>query len=98
MLSATRLGTECSMDERRSSRRARILKSGWIAVSEKAPKLECAIRNISDSGACLQVSTTFGIPANFELVISGGERRLCDVVWRTDTRLGVAFRAAHAGS
>ena len=80
------------MDERRNTRRARILKSGKIALSEKAPKIECAIRNISDTGACLQISTTFGIPTKFDLLIEGGERRACHVEWRTDTRLGVSFR------
>ena len=86
-------GTLSSMNDRRISRRARTLKSGKIAVSEKAPKIDCTIRNMSDTGACLQISTTFGIPTTFELLISGGERRLCHVVWRTDTRLGVSFRA-----
>ena len=68
------------------------MKSGKIALGDKAPKIDCAIRNISDTGACLQTSTTFGIPATFELLIPGGERRSCQVVWRTDTRLGVSFR------
>jgi hypothetical protein len=85
------------MNERRNIRRARILKSGKIAVSDKAPRIECAIRNMSDTGACLQISTTFGIPTNFDLFISGGERRSCQVVWRTDTRLGVSFRASPSG-
>jgi PilZ domain len=80
-------------EERRTSQRARVLKTGKIALTDKAPKIECAIRNITDTGACLQISTTFGIPTNFDLFIAGSERRPCQVVWRTDTRLGVMFRA-----
>jgi hypothetical protein len=80
------------MDDKRRAPRARVLKTGRIVLSEKAPKLECTIRNISDTGACLQISSTFGIPGDFDLMLSGTERRLCHVVWRTDTRLGVTFR------
>jgi hypothetical protein len=80
------------MDEKRRAPRTRMLKSGKIALSEKAPKIECAIRNMSETGACLQISSTYGIPAYFDLLLSGSERRACHVVWRTDTRLGVAFR------
>ena len=80
------------MDERRESARARVLKAGRIAVSAKAPKIECTIRTLSDAGACLQIpSGTFGIPFNFELVLEGGIRHPCQVVWRTDARIGVAF-------
>lgn len=80
------------MDERRRWSRARVLKTGRIAVSDKAPKIECAVRNISDAGACLQVhSGTFGIPREFELLLDGGLRHPCRVVWRTESRLGVSF-------
>jgi hypothetical protein len=79
------------MTERRIAPRSRVLKTGSLVLSEKAPKLECTIRNLSATGALLQISSTFGIPADFDLFI-GSERRSCHVVWRTDTRLGVAFR------
>ena len=78
------------MDEHRTSPRRRVLKSGQIAFSDKAPKLECTVRNVSDTGACLQVSTTIGMPASFGLHVDGVHHS-CRIVWRTDTRLGVAF-------
>lgn len=78
------------MQEKRSIFRKRILKTAQIILSEKAPKLDCAVRNLSQTGACLQVSTTYGIPANFEVVIEG-VRRACRSVWRTDTKLGITF-------
>ncbi len=67
-----------------------MFKTAYIVISEKAPKLECAIRNISDTGALLQVSTTFGVPTTFDLVIDG-VRHPCHSVWRTDTKIGIAF-------
>ena len=78
------------MQEKRDIYRKRVLKNAQIILSEKAPKLDCAVRNLSDTGACLQVSTTYGIPANFEVVIDG-VRRSCRSIWRTDTKLGVTF-------
>ena len=78
------------MNEQRINPRRRILKTGQIAFSDKAPKLECAVRNLSATGACLQVSTTHGMPAGFELIVEGA-RHACKIVWRTDTRLGVRF-------
>jgi hypothetical protein len=78
------------MNEHRLSPRHRVLKTGHIAFSEKVPKLECTVRNLSDSGACLQISTTIGMPGHFDLTVDG-ERHSCRIVWRTETRLGVAF-------
>lgn len=82
------------MDERRKSQRLRVLKSGKIVLSDKAPKVECTIRNLSDGGACLQTATTYGIPSIFELILGEGVRRSCHVVWRTETRMGVSFQPA----
>jgi len=78
------------MDEHRISPRRRVLKSGQIAFSDRVPKLDCTVRNVSETGARLQVSTTFGMPTSFGLHIEG-VHHACRVVWRTDTRLGVAF-------
>ncbi|HMF20781.1 MAG TPA: PilZ domain-containing protein [Pseudolabrys sp.] len=78
------------MQDKRSLFRKRVLKTAQIVLSEKAPKLDCSVRNLSTTGACLQVSTTYGIPANFDVIIEG-IRRPCRSVWRTDTRIGVAF-------
>ena len=78
------------MQEQRTIFRKRVLKNAQIVLSDRAPKLECAVRNISDAGACLQVSTTYGIPANFDVIIEGA-RRPCQSIWRTDTKIGITF-------
>jgi hypothetical protein len=80
------------MNEKRNATRHRVLKSAFIVISDKAPKLECTVRNLSDTGAALQVSTTIGIPPNFDLIIDGA-RRHCRSQWRTDTKIGVMFVA-----
>jgi hypothetical protein len=76
--------------EKRSVYRKRVLKTAQIILSDKAPKLDCAVRNLSATGACLQVSTTYGLPLNFDVVIDGA-RRQCRAIWRTDTNIGVMF-------
>jgi PilZ domain len=76
--------------DKRASPRRRVLKTAYIVISKKAPKLECAARNISSTGACLHVSTTVGIPDTFRAVIEGVQRS-CRTIWKTDNRLGVRF-------
>lgn len=78
------------MTEKRRSPRHRVLKGASIVINDKAPKLECTVRNISDTGAAIQVSTTFGLPHTFELILEGVHHK-CHVVWRTDTKIGVFF-------
>jgi len=45
--------------------RRHLLKAAFIGVSDRAPKLECRVRNISDTRAALELSTTFGNPHAF---------------------------------
>ena len=78
------------MENRRVARK-RVLKTGYIVFSDKAPKLECVVRNVSETGASLQVSTTIGIPEIFDAIIDGVRRR-CRSVWRTDTKIGIMFQ------
>jgi hypothetical protein len=77
--------------ERRGAARRRVLKTGFNVFGDKAPKLECTVRNIFKTGALLQDLTTISIPTIFEVVIDGMRRR-CSVVRKTDTRLAVAFK------
>jgi hypothetical protein len=81
------------MTDRRVIYRGRTLKGGFIVLSEKAPKVECTVRNFSKAGAALRVSTTFGLPYRFDLVVDGIARR-CRSQWRTDDRIGVIFESA----
>jgi hypothetical protein len=81
-----------ALTENRHTPRHRVLKGAFIATGEKAPKLECTVRNISDTGAAIQVSTTFGLPQTFDLIVDGVRHR-CRVMWRTDTKIGVSFES-----
>lgn len=78
------------MDEKRSASRQRVLKGAYIVITEKQPKIECTVRNISDTGCAVHVATTIGIPQNFYLIV-GDMRRHCHLRWKTGTKIGVKF-------
>ena len=82
---------QLAVENNRVAARKRVLKTRYIVISDKAPKLECTVRNVSETGASLQVSTTIGIPSSFDVIIDGARRR-CRSVWRTDTKIGIAFQ------
>jgi PilZ domain len=76
------------MDESRIAARHRVLKSGTIEFGGGA--IDCTVRNVSATGAALEVSSPFGIPTQFTLV-SDGQHLPCHIVWRKENRIGVAF-------
>lgn len=81
------------MEERRKTQRMRTLKAGTI-VFNRAGGIDCRVRNLSPKGACLEVASQVGIPAEFVLVIASDRfRQPCHVVWRNSTKLGVEFSA-----
>ncbi len=77
------------MNEQRDSRRQRVLKSGTIAFNGSG--IDCVVRNISATGAALEVESHSGIPPTFDLIISGKFSEHCHVLWRKDKRIGVIF-------
>ena len=79
------------LEHNRAALRQRVLKSATIEFHGGA--IDCVIRNISETGAALEVASPLGIPETFNLVISGDHSsRLCKVAWRKDKRIGVAFK------
>lgn len=86
--------TGAAMEERRKVQRGRTLKAGSITFN-RAAGIDCRVRNMSAVGACLEVDSQVGIPNDFVLIVSYDHfTRPCHVIWRSDTRLGVEFRAA----
>jgi hypothetical protein len=77
--------------ERRKQSRHRTLKAGSIQFNHGSA-YDCRVRNLSPAGAMLEVAGQLGIPEEFTLVIESDQfRQHCRVIWRTTTRLGVAF-------
>ena len=79
------------MDEKRKVPRRRTLKAGSINFN-RAGGIDCRVRNLSPAGACLEVASQASIPDDFMLVIEIDHFKMpCHVIWRTETRMGVAF-------
>jgi hypothetical protein len=79
------------MSEKRKTSRRRVLKVGTIAL-KSGGGFSCIVRDISETGACLEVASPFGIPDDFTLVIENDHiQRSCHVAWRKDKRIGITF-------
>ena len=77
--------------EQRRAKRVGTNKSGRI-ILKNGMGMRCVIRDLSRSGACLQVDSHFGIPQDIFLVTEGeNSKRPCRIAWRTNHRLGVFF-------
>lgn len=78
------------MADARRDTRHRVLKTGTIEFGGGA--IDCTIRNLSPSGAGLQVESQTGIPDRFTLVMpADGLHMPCHITWRRACRIGVAF-------
>lgn len=81
--------------ERRGGTRKRMLKGGVIAISARHVTMPCVLRDISDTGARLQVSNGAGVPDTFELIVElDGLAIHAEVVWRRQGEVGVRFLGA----
>jgi hypothetical protein len=79
------------MNDNRAAPRRRMLKAGTIAFGSGGG-IDCTIRNLSDTGAALEVSTPLFIPECFTLHVPSDQfKRRCHIVWRKEKRIGVAF-------
>jgi PilZ domain-containing protein len=76
--------------EKRAARRYKVLKGATIAFGGNG--IACTVRNLSSSGAALDLAGGASLPPSFMLVIEADQFiRRCHPVWRNDNRIGVAF-------
>jgi hypothetical protein len=77
--------------DKRTHPRHRVFKSGRLAF-HSGGGVDCTVRNISPSGARLDVASPISLPRSFMLLIEANHfKRLCHTVWSHDTHIGVAF-------
>ena len=78
--------------ERRNQSRSRTLKSARILLNHHQSVIDCVVRNLSPTGACLKVETTFGIPDRFDVMFDVDKTiRTCRLAWHKDRLIGVEF-------
>lgn len=78
-------------DERRRYHRNRTLKGGRIVINDGHSTFDCTVRNLSEEGAKLIVTSIIGVPQRFRLTLHDGRNFDCEVIWHTETELGVRF-------
>jgi hypothetical protein len=78
------------MAERRTSERRRALRAGKIVWNNRGSVLDCTVRNVSETGAMLEVLSALEVPREFELRWGNNAQR-CIVVWRKLDRVSVKF-------
>ena len=82
-----------SVAELRRRARSQTYKVARIAFGDQRAEIACAVRNLSESGACLSLAHAIDIPGKFNLIFDTGEpSRICVVVWRRGNRVGVEFQ------
>ncbi len=78
------------MSDKRADSRQRVLKTG--AIEFGGGSIDCTIKNLSATGALLEVVSPLGIPERFTLhFLADRTRRACTVVWRREKRIGMIF-------
>ena len=79
------------MMEKRIDQRHRVLKQGTLAFGTGGG-IDCLVRNISDSGARVEIVHPTVVPETLTLVIKTDHfLRRCHPVWSKDLRIGLAF-------
>jgi hypothetical protein len=78
--------------EGRKTRAPRYLVSEGAIITFGDRTVGCVVRNLSATGAAVEVPNEPGIPSEFALNIPRlGLSLTCRVAWRRDHRIGVAF-------
>ena len=77
--------------EKRRAPRHRVFKHGTLAFPGGGV-IDCTVRNISTTGARVDVDSPVGLPEVVTLMISTDHFvRQCRKIWCNDNRIGLAF-------
>jgi len=83
------------MDDRRFNLRQKRLKTAKIIINDTS-LIDCVLRNLSETGACLEVPSAATLPKSFRLAVEDKAAQPCRVIWTGPSRLGVVFSDAFA--
>lgn len=85
-----------------SASRGRTFLAGKIIFNFGRSAFDCTVRQLTDSGATVELESTVGIPDQLQLLIVGANQvRACKRLWQSDRQLGLVFeeqRAPNAAS
>jgi hypothetical protein len=81
------------MLDRRQTPRDKVLYGGVAEINERGSTMDCVVRNISESGACVEFDQAAELPEEINLTIARkGRSFLARMIWRQANRVGLAFR------
>ena len=77
---------------RRSAKRRRILKGGWLVIADGTSSVRCFVKDISSTGARVETHAAEDTPdGTLKLTLSDGETLEGQVVRRSGLELGIRF-------
>ena len=78
--------------EKRSKLRRRVLKDGKAVIQPPTGMVDVKIRDLSESGAKLEISATMTLPEKFDLIFVSEELSIpSELMWRRGNFAGVHF-------
>src|SRR3954464_7087296 len=77
----------------RKSPRRNVFQTGKVYTPDGMPLVECILRDISATGAKLELCDDMPLPKSFMLALTrdGSVRRPCETVWQLSIVAGVRF-------
>jgi hypothetical protein len=80
------------MLDRRQSPREKVIYGGVAEINGRGSTMDCVVRNINDTGACVEFDTGARLPDQINLRIARkGRSFLARMIWRQANRVGLAF-------
>jgi hypothetical protein len=76
---------------RRGQFRRTVIKGARIIFYDRRSTLDCRVRDMTASGARLDLMTQQLLPHEFELQVSGSLSRRCGLCWARGNSIGVRF-------
>ncbi|MEE9313293.1 MAG: PilZ domain-containing protein [Rhizobiaceae bacterium] len=81
-----------SNQERRSSTRQRMLKSGTVSPDGRLSVFDCVVKNMSETGARIKVQAQQSIPNELIFMLKGSSIKAdARVIWRHEKEIGLQF-------
>jgi PilZ domain len=82
--------TSIDINNKRTSPRREITRTVHMGTG-LGPSLECELKDISATGARLRFNDPECAPQEFLIRLNGGLLRWCQVIWRSETEIGIRF-------
>lgn len=87
------------MSDHRAATRHHTQRTGIVEFDNSCGSIisvPCTIRDVSATGARLQLNSSAWVPEQFSVIFTSGLRKACRLAWRRDRLIGSAFAEGYA--